>query len=87
MLSLLSFALLAQAPAAGTGGATIESMWDFVVKGGVLMIPLGLCSLLALAIIVERATSLRRRNIIPPGFRAGVAAAFGSHRNVAGALE
>lgn len=87
MLSLLSFALLAQAPAAGTGGATIESMWDFVVKGGVLMIPIGLCSLLALAIIVERAMSLRRRNIIPPGFRAGVAAAFGPHRNVAGALE
>lgn len=87
MLSLQTITLLAQTPAAGARGATIESMWDFVVKGGVLMVPIGLCSLLALAIIVERAMSLRRHKIIPPGFRAGVEAALGPHRNVAGALE
>ena len=40
-----------------------------------------------LALIVGGPVRLRRRNIIPPSFRAGVEAAFGPHRNVAGALE
>lgn len=46
----------------------IQSIWDFVLKGGPMMIPIGLCSLIALTIIVERLTSLRRQNVIPPDF-------------------
>ena len=42
-------------------------MWELVVAGGWPMIPLVVLSALALAIIVERAWSLRRRIVMPPG--------------------
>lgn len=54
------------APSAGS--VKIESVWDFVVKGGPVMFPIGLCSLAALTVIVERLLSLRRGAIIPPAF-------------------
>lgn len=37
------------------------------MKGGVVMIPIGLCSVLALAIILERLWSLREGQILPRG--------------------
>ncbi len=43
-------------------------MYDFVVKGGVLMIPIALCSIIALAIFLERLWSLRRSRVIPRDF-------------------
>jgi len=50
----------------------VQSVWDFVVKGGPVMIPIGICSLVALTVIVERLVSLRRVQIIPPKFVDGV---------------
>lgn len=47
---------------------TKDTMFDLIVKGGPVMIPLGLGSVLALAISVERFISLRRDRVIPPGF-------------------
>ena len=41
-------------------------MWDLIVRGGPVMIPLGACSVLGLAIILERAFYLRKPRIIPP---------------------
>lgn len=67
--------LLAQADAAGqvdTSAVQVNSIWDFVVKGGPMMIPIGICSLIALTVFVERVISLRRKNIIPPGFLDGL---------------
>lgn len=87
MLTLVNCSLLAQAAAPAPNAATIGSVWDFIVKGGVVMIPITLCSLVALAIIVERLLCLRRSNVIPPGFLVGVKAAMGPRRNIAGALE
>ncbi len=46
----------------------IQSIWDFMVKGGPIMVPIGACSLVALAVIVERCISLRRGRVIPPTF-------------------
>ena len=43
-------------------------MYDVVVKGGVLMIPIALCSIIALAIFLERLWSLRRSKVIPRDF-------------------
>lgn len=60
---------IAEAP---TSSTQIESVWDFVLKGGPMMIPIGLSSLLALAVIVERLVTLRRRNVIPPDFLPGL---------------
>jgi biopolymer transport protein ExbB len=43
-------------------------MIDLLIRGGVLMIPLGLCSIIALAIIIERGFTLRRSHVLPGGF-------------------
>jgi biopolymer transport protein ExbB len=67
-------AILAQAAEAGAAPAAVqvESVWDFVQKGGLMMIPIGLCSLVALTVIVERFISLRRSNVIPAAFLPGL---------------
>jgi biopolymer transport protein ExbB len=52
--------------------AQVQSLWEFVVSGGPMMIPIGLCSLVALTVIIERVVSLRRRNIIPSSFLPGL---------------
>ena len=55
-------------------GSSIQSVWDFMVKGGPMMIPIGICSLVALAVIIERLLTLRRRSVIPPDFLPGLQA-------------
>lgn len=40
-------------------------MWDILAKGGIAMIPIGICSVVALAIIIERLWVLRRNRILP----------------------
>ena len=40
--------------------------WYWLQRGGVVMIPLTLCSIIALAIIIERALILRRKKILIP---------------------
>lgn len=49
-------------------------MWELVKAGGWPMIPLLALSALALALIVERAWTLRRRVVLPPGLGAEVRA-------------
>lgn len=67
-----SFLVLAQATGPleqtiqSAGG--IQSVWDFVVKGGPTMAVIGLCSLVALTVIVERLVVLRRGSVIPRDF-------------------
>lgn len=41
-------------------------MWETLVQGGVLMIPLAACSVLAVWVIVDRAWHLRRERIVKP---------------------
>ncbi len=43
----------------------IESTISFFTDGGFFMIPLALCSIVSVAIILERGFALRRSNIIP----------------------
>jgi len=43
---------------------------DYLVAGGPVMIPIGLCSLIGVATFVERMVRLRRERIIPPSFAA-----------------
>ena len=80
MLSRALVSLIASAPAdpaateAATAAAnvTVNSVWDFVLKGGFMMIPLGLCSFIAFALVAERLASLRRTRIIPTSFVPGL---------------
>ncbi len=76
--------VVAQAPAAaGVEAAEIpdslqvQSVWDFVIKGGLMMIPIGICSLVAMTVLVERLVSLRRRRVIPDDFLPGLRAVLG----------
>jgi len=41
-------------------------MWEMIQSGNVMMIPLGLCSLVGLAVFLERALALRRNAIVFP---------------------
>ncbi len=43
-------------------------MIDTLVAGGPVMIPIGLCSLVAVAVFIERLWSLRRGRIVPRAF-------------------
>ena len=55
----------------------IQSVWDFVIKGGPTMAVIGLCSLVALTVIAERLVVLRRRSVVPPDFVTGLNAIAG----------
>lgn len=63
----LSFVLY-QSGTVATVEATSQSVWDFFVSGGVLMIPILICSVVALAITLERYLALRRTRVIPDAF-------------------
>ncbi|MBW2614645.1 MAG: MotA/TolQ/ExbB proton channel family protein, partial [Deltaproteobacteria bacterium] len=43
-------------------------MIDFLVKGGIFMYPIILCSIVALAVFLERLWVLRRKHILPEEF-------------------
>ena len=43
-------------------------MIDLIVKGGIFMYPIILCSIIALAVFIERLWALRRKQVIPPEF-------------------
>jgi len=57
-----------QGPSAPTGvdAARQINLLELLVRGGVLMIPIGLMSLLVVAIGIERWLALRRRKVLPP---------------------
>jgi len=44
----------------------MADVWQFLLKGGIMMIPLALCSIVALAIAIEKSLSLRRKIVIIP---------------------
>jgi biopolymer transport protein ExbB len=48
--------------------ARLTNMIDFIAKGGYLMIPILLCSVISLAIIIERFVNLREDKVIPKDF-------------------
>jgi biopolymer transport protein ExbB len=43
----------------------VQSMLDFLLRGGLFMWPLLICSIVALTVIILRAIALRRRNVLP----------------------
>ena len=83
-MNLLIFLAQASPPAPGSAGSpggsggadnaavAVQSIWDFIEKGGVMMIPIGICSFIALAVFLERTLSLRRSKVIPARFLPGL---------------
>lgn len=68
--------LLAAGQAESAGAVQVQSVWDFLIKGGPVIVPILLCSLAALTVVVERCLVLQRKRVIPPGFGAAVRAAL-----------
>ncbi len=66
-LDVLESVLIAttNAAAGGAEAMTVTSVWDFLMKGGLMMIPLGVCSFIVLAVTIERLILLRRSRIVP----------------------
>ena len=62
------------------------NLFDLLVAGGPVMIPIGICSVLALALMVERFVSLRRDRIIPRTFMEGLKDAFAGAGDLEDAL-
>jgi len=58
--------------AAEGAGPTVFSVWELALKGGPMMIPIGVASLIGVAIAADRIISTRRRNVAPPSFMEGV---------------
>ena len=56
------------APVAEKEPIPTRDLWDIIQDGGLLMIPLGVCSLMLVTLIFERTISLRRGRIIPRPF-------------------
>jgi len=63
--------LLQAAPAGpAASGSLVSTVLELVMKGGWSMVPLGLCSLVAVTLIVERVIVTRAVRISPPAFLA-----------------
>lgn len=63
-------ACIGSVPLFEDGKAAVEeaTMFDLIKKGGPLMIPLGIASVLAMAIALERFISLKKDRVLPPAF-------------------
>jgi len=61
-------------------------MVSFIIKGGVFMYPIIVCSMLSLAIFLEKIWSLRRKKNIPPSFLNEIEQLL-NKKNVSEALE
>lgn len=46
----------------------MNEAWDFLSRGGPVMIPIGLCSVIAMTIFLERVWALQRNRIVPLRF-------------------
>ena len=59
-----------------------DSLLDLLIKGGPVMIPIGMCSVLALAFAIERMISLKRRKVIPEAFIQGLREIFAGAEDI-----
>ena len=44
----------------------MNGVWEMITRGGIIMIPLILTSVIGLAVVIERTFFLRRRRILRP---------------------
>src|SRR4051812_47824066 len=66
--------------AAPPAKAADVSLFQLFLKGGFVMYPLALCSVVAVGIIFDRFVALRRARVIPPQFMPGLKRVFNDPR-------
>lgn len=84
MENLITTTLIATAPIQPpieSAQATVMSLWEMAIKGGPMMIPIGICSIIGLAVFAERVLRLTKRSVIPPAFIAGLESKLASNGN------
>lgn len=74
LAALVLLAVGAASPllAAEEGAPKDASVWHLILQGGILMVPIGLCSLAGLAYALDRFLNLRAAKIMPPALVASV---------------
>ncbi|MDC0157657.1 MotA/TolQ/ExbB proton channel family protein [Verrucomicrobia bacterium] len=82
----LAFASMAMAAEGGIATDDENTMWGLIKKGGPVMIPLGIASILALALGLERFISLGKDRILPEAFVTEFGEAWGSDAKTAGEI-
>lgn len=74
---LMTLTAIAHAAEVGdAAGVDKETMFSLIKKGGPVMIPLGIASILALALSVERFISLTKERVLPGAFLKGLGEAW-----------
>lgn len=76
--AMLVFTSMAMAADGGVAAEDDNSMWGLIKKGGPVMIPLGIASVLALALGIERFIYLRKDRFLPEAFVTEFGEAWGS---------
>lgn len=71
----------AQNAPAGETPKEPETLLDLIMKGGALMIPIGICSVVAVYVVIMQVLSLRRDQVFPKGFREGLRESLGPKGN------
>jgi biopolymer transport protein ExbB len=56
------------APVSRENPIPTQNLWSIVENGGLLMVPIAVCSLILVAVVFERLISLRRGRVIPKPF-------------------
>ena len=57
---------------AGHSSGIVQAAWDFLHKGGIFMIPIGIVSLLVLTFVIDRGIGLRAGKLFPGRFRKSI---------------
>ena len=69
---MYALTLITVVPSAQEQLVASQTVWDFLISGGYIMIPLAICSVIVLALTMERYLSLSRRKVVPVGVDAAV---------------
>jgi len=75
-LLLITTQIVFGADVSEDAGAPKETIFSLIKKGGWVMFPLGVASIIAVALIVERFISLNRSKVMPAGFVDGLGQAW-----------
>ena len=93
MTFLVGLAITAECLAQGAGAKEAaesqspKNVLDLIMAGGYVMFPLGLCSVLALGIAVERFISLTRGKLLPAEFSEGLRETFAGGKDYKAGME
>ena len=79
MLHTLTLAAATPTPGIAAEGGLVATVWELTWKGGVVMIPIVIASLVAITFAIERAIVLRRERVAPQRLLAEVLSALPGH--------